>query len=236
LPNKYGAGEPSVTFFEGLFYLLLTDTTGLDSNQGSVSQHGKNQGATQPGNGAGVYVLRSPDPAFQSNVEELVAPASFAPVTPSNHTTYSLAWRTGLDWLFVEELDRLAVAAAVVCAAIPPQQCSWTKAQRVFLPNRTGLQAVFNPSTLGNSGWDVAGPFVDLLGHWDQGPGLVRTLNGHALPGPSGIIPIDVLRPVGPNPNDSFTWDLAWQGGDIAVSGLGTGCWTDNDLDGMANQ
>lgn len=44
--------------FQGKFYIVYTDTSGFDS-------------PTDTGNA--VYVLRSPDPTFQTDVEELTA-------------------------------------------------------------------------------------------------------------------------------------------------------------------
>lgn len=54
--NGYGTGQPSAFIRNGEVYLAYTDTFGKGSN---------------PGNGAGIYVVRSADPVFQSGVEAL---------------------------------------------------------------------------------------------------------------------------------------------------------------------
>jgi hypothetical protein len=95
LPNKYGAGQPSITYLNGLFYLVYTDTTGYGGNQST---------------GQGVYVLRSSDPTFQSGVEELVGAGAFAVRTPANHTSYPLITTFAVDWQFVDMTGSFAVA------------------------------------------------------------------------------------------------------------------------------
>jgi hypothetical protein len=84
LPNKYGAGQPSVTEVDGLFYLIHTDTTGLGGNQG---------------NGAGQYVLRSADPTFQNSVEELTS-TGFVAKGSVPTTKYSLLEAFATDWQY----------------------------------------------------------------------------------------------------------------------------------------
>ena len=96
LPNNYGAGQPSVTYLEGKFYLMYTDSTGLGGNLG---------------NGAGQYVLRSSDPAFLTGVDELTA-NGFVPLTAAIHTTRSLTEAFSADWQFVDALDAFMVAVA----------------------------------------------------------------------------------------------------------------------------
>ncbi len=94
IPNNYGAGQPSVTYVDGLFYLLYMDGTGLDSN---------------PVNHAGEYVLRSADPLFLSGVEELTA-TGFQPRTNAIHTTRSLTEAFSVDWQYIDSLDAFVVA------------------------------------------------------------------------------------------------------------------------------
>ncbi|MBK7861565.1 MAG: beta-xylosidase [Archangiaceae bacterium] len=96
LPNNYGAGQPSVTYVDGKFYLMFTDTTGLGGNQI---------------NGAGQYVWRSADPAFKTGVEELTA-TGFAPLTAALHTSRSLTEAFSADWQYVDALDAFMVAVA----------------------------------------------------------------------------------------------------------------------------
>lgn len=96
LPNKYGAGQPSVTYVDGKFWMIYTDTTGLASN--AV-------------NGGGQYVLRSSDPTFQSGVEELTS-SGFA--SAPTHTGYSLIEAFSVDWAFVDRAGGFVVATTGV--------------------------------------------------------------------------------------------------------------------------
>ncbi|RKH39482.1 beta-xylosidase [Corallococcus sicarius] len=93
VPNKYGAGQPSVTYVNGKFYLVFTDSTGYAVD----------------GNGGGQFVLRSSDPTFQTGVEELTA-TGFAPRTATNHTRHSLIAAFSVDWQYVDANDTFAVA------------------------------------------------------------------------------------------------------------------------------
>jgi hypothetical protein len=88
LPNTYGAGQPSVTVVNGVFYMIHTDTTGLGGNQG---------------NGAGQYVLRSADPTFQTGVEEL-ASTGFVAKGSVPTTSYSLLEAFATDWQYSDML------------------------------------------------------------------------------------------------------------------------------------
>lgn len=56
--NGYGTGQPSVFIRDGFYYIAYTDTFGKASNGG---------------NGAGIYVMRSTDPTFQVGVYALGA-------------------------------------------------------------------------------------------------------------------------------------------------------------------
>ncbi|RKG82521.1 beta-xylosidase [Corallococcus exercitus] len=115
VPNKYGAGQPSVTYVEGKFYLIFTDSTGYAVD----------------GNGGGQFVLRSSDPTFQTGVEELTA-TGFAPRTAANHTRHSLIGAFSVDWQYVDTNDTFAVAV----------DGSTSGATRVFLFNSALNQQV----------------------------------------------------------------------------------------------
>ncbi len=91
--NRYGAGQPTVSYRNGYFYLMYTDTTG----------------AATDSNGAAQYVLRSQDPAFQSGVDELTA-TGFQDQTSAHHTTYSLAPYFSVDMQYSDALDSWIVA------------------------------------------------------------------------------------------------------------------------------
>ena len=71
----YGAGQPGVTYIAPYVYLSISDSTGSGAN---------------PGNGAGQFALRSTDPAFGRDVEELTA-SGWRARAPSTHTA-EYAW------------------------------------------------------------------------------------------------------------------------------------------------
>lgn len=177
----YGAGQPSVTHVDGLFYLAYTDTTGYASN--SV-------------NGAGIYVLRSPDPTFRTAVEALVGPGTFAPRTTLNQTSFRLLEAFSVDWQFVDMLDAFAVADAVIDPG--------GKRIRVSMWNRS-LGTVFASHS--------------QPADWNEGPGLISRPDKHALASPisCGTVPIDLLRSVGPA-GDFSRWGLAHIGFDFSTN------------------
>ena len=94
LPNAYGAGQPTVTHVDGLFYLAFTETTARGAN---------------PGNGAGQFVIRSPDPVFHTGVEELTA-SGFVPRTPAVQGTFSILDAFSTDWQYIDAVDVFAMA------------------------------------------------------------------------------------------------------------------------------
>ena len=94
VPNQYGAGQPSVAYVDGYYYLTFTDSTGRGAN---------------PVNGAGQFVLRSQDPVFQSGVEELTA-TGFTPYSAATHTQHSLTEAFSVDWQYVDTIDAFAMA------------------------------------------------------------------------------------------------------------------------------
>jgi hypothetical protein len=187
LPNKYGAGQPSVTVLNGLFYLIYTDTTGLGGH---------------PANGSGVYVLRSADPTFQANVEELIAPGRFAPRTAENHTTYPLIQTFGVDWQFVDLTRSFAIAISSADPAGHPV---------------TNV-VMFDESLATRQG------SIDIAGAWREGPGIVSRPDKHAVTSSACVlVPFDIIRAYGEE--GVTTWDLAHVGADWDT-GLPCGCAT----------
>jgi hypothetical protein len=173
--NKYGAGQPSVTFVDDHFVLAYTDTTGRDIN---------------PGNGAGIFVLRSKDPTFQTGVEELGA-TGFEPRDPATSTSHKLIESFSVDWQYVDAIDAYALASHTASAV-------------------TRIHFFDKPLTasLGT---------VEIPGAWTEGPGLVSRPDKHAVPSSDcGTVPFDVMRSVGPGGPD--TWDLAHLGVDLLTS------------------
>jgi hypothetical protein len=161
-----------VVFVDGYFYMVYTDTTGIDS----------------PGSGNVNYVLRSTDPTFAS-AEELVA-TGFVPSTPEIHTTHNFFPCVSVDWLYSDLFDIFAVG------------CDGYTAEAT----RLMLFAKNLTTDLG---------YVDIPGHWTEGPGLLTRPDGHAvfLSTIPTSVPVDVMRSVGPGgPN---TWKLAHNGGNL---------------------
>jgi hypothetical protein len=92
--NVYGAGQPSVVFLDGWYYLLFTDTTGRAAGW----------------NGAGQFVVRSHDPAFGSGVEAL-GDKGFGPVSSTNaprERSVVDGFSADLEW--VGALDAFVIA------------------------------------------------------------------------------------------------------------------------------
>jgi hypothetical protein len=202
VPNKYGVGQPSV--FEGPdgeLYMLYTDTTGAASN---------------PTTGAGIYVIRSFDPTFQTGVEELSVPGpgaapQFVPRDNSQQrfgnfaTNFALLDATSVDGLFVPALNAFAV---VMFEDLNP----------AFGPSGPAAVVSVFDSSFQHLEQTLVIPGVTFT----EGPGIVRTPQGQALSffGP-GLLPLDLVRSVGlqlsSDPLDPSraarvnTWKLAWE-------------------------
>lgn len=159
--NGYGAGQPTVSYRDGLFYLMYTDTTG------AASSPKNNQGLPE---GAGQYVLRSPDPTFRSGVEELT-PSGFQTETPGNHTAYNgVGNYYSVDMQYSDALDSWIVGHSDGSAS----KLSF------FAPD-------FSRRTF--SDVDMPLPVV-------EGPGLVSRPDRHSVApsgGQCGTVPIDIV-------------------------------------------
>lgn len=171
--NTYGAGQPSVVYLAGLFYLMFTDTTGQDSGK----------------NGAGQFVLRSPDPTFSKNVEALSA-AGFRPVPDTSARFRSVVDAFSADWMWVDALAAFAIA-----------------------------HETSDGTTITFWDWGFRfQPYKPILvpGVWREGPGLVRRTDGHAVvaaDNPCGKVAIDLVRatreaPAGPSDLRHFGLDV----------------------------
>ncbi|BCS31506.2 beta-xylosidase [Luteitalea sp. TBR-22] len=186
-PNKYGAGQPSVVFLDGYFYLAYTDTTGFDSN---------------PVNGAGIYVLRSTDPTFQSGVEELTS-AGFETRTALTWTRHSIIEAFSVDIQFSDMVDGFAIVDVTSPGGI--------KHMRVSFFNRAMTSHL------------VTSPLSEIYiaGDWSEGPGIVSRPDKHSVPSATNCdrIPIDIIRSVGASVFDG----LAHVGVDINT-GLSCSC------------
>ncbi len=122
-------------------------------------------------NGAGQYVLRSKDPTFTVGVEALGA-QGFQPVGATNKPrTRSVVEAFSADWMWIDAASTWAIAHST--------------------DNGTTI-------TFWNKDF-TRHPFTPLLipGIWREGPGLVRTPQGHApidAGDPCGRVALDVLR------------------------------------------
>ncbi len=152
--NTYGAGQPSALYLGGRFYLMFTDTTGDGTGH----------------NGAGQFVLRSPDPAFTTGVEAL-GPDGFEPVPDTGARPRSIVDAFSADWMWVDSLAAFAVAH---------ETSDGTTITFWDMDFRTN-------------------PYAPVLvpGRWREGPGLVRRPDGHAVVAtadPCGTASIDLVR------------------------------------------
>jgi hypothetical protein len=122
-------------------------------------------------NGAGQYVLRSKDPVFASGVEAL-GPKGFKPVEGTNKPrTRSVVEAYSSDWMWIEAASAFAIAHETEAGTTIT---FWNKEF-----TRHPYEAVVIP------------------GPWTEGPGLVRTPEGHApinAGDPCERVSIDVLR------------------------------------------
>ncbi|MGW5054646.1 beta-xylosidase [Actinokineospora sp. NPDC004072] len=152
--NGYGTGQPAAVHLDGHFYLLFTDTTA-----GAAGW-----------NGAGQFVLRSPDPTFQSQVEAL-GPDGFAPSGTTGPRTRSVVDAFSVDVMWVDALAAFAIAHQTEGGTT---LTFWDRDFR-------------------------AHPYHPVLvpGPWAEGPGLVRDPQGHAIPSrdaPCDRVAVDLIR------------------------------------------
>jgi hypothetical protein len=151
VPSEKGstANFPCV-YCAGKFYLVYTDTTGV---------------ASPPPAYNALYVIRSPDPTFQTAVEELTS-TGFQPQTPAIHTQHFLLPCISVDFAFSDMFQAFAIA----CDGYN------TSATRLLWFDRNFTQ-------LGT---------VDIPGHWTEGPGLVVRPDHHFPPPQSNQSPLTV--------------------------------------------
>jgi hypothetical protein len=156
--NTYGVGQPAAVYLNGWYYLMFTDTTGQ---------------AAGP-DGAGQFVLRSPDPAFGSEVQA-VEPRGFTPVPgTSSPRLRSVLAGTTADLMWSDTLNAFALAQDTDAGTVIT---FWDM----------------------NFGYHPYQPVV-IAGPTREGPGFVRRADGHApLAGadPCGTVPLDVVRATG---------------------------------------
>lgn len=122
-------------------------------------------------NGAGQYVLRSKDPLFINGIESL-GPQGFKPVQKTNEArTRSVVEAFSSDWMWIDAASTFAIAH------------STDEGTTVTFWNREFTRHPYES--------------VVIPGSWKEGPGLVRTPEGHAPihpGGPCDKVALDVLR------------------------------------------
>gem|GEM_PF-2945156 len=91
--NHYGAGQPTVTFVDGTYYLMFTDTTGAGSDA----------------NGNGQFLWRSADPSFGNGTEVYTADG-WQPRTDANSRSYSVLNAVSTDLQYSDQLKAFIVA------------------------------------------------------------------------------------------------------------------------------
>lgn len=156
--NTYGVGQPAAVYLNGWYYLMFTDTTGQ---------------AAGP-DGAGQFVLRSPDPAFGSGVQAL-EPQGFTPVQDtSSPRLRSVLAGTTADLMWSDTLNAFAIAQ----------------------DTGAGTVVTFWDMNFSYHPYQV----VVIPGPAREGPGFVRRADGHAplaSGDPCGTVPLDVVRATG---------------------------------------
>ncbi|WNV84186.1 beta-xylosidase [Umezawaea sp. Da 62-37] len=150
-------------------------------------------------NGAGQFVLRSKDPVFQSGVQAL-GDRGFATVSVTNAPrARSVVDAFSADWMWVDALNAFAIAHET----------------------ESGTSLTFWNSDFTTQPYKQ----ITVPGPWREGPGLVRTSQGHApiaVEDPCGRVPIDVVRATVDGAAGAPT-DLAHFGMDLAgVPGCAT--------------
>ncbi|MEU7480744.1 beta-xylosidase [Lentzea sp. NPDC042327] len=133
-------------------------------------------------NGAGQYVLRSKDPTFATGVEAL-GQSGFQPVPATNKPrTRSVVEAFSADWMWIDAASTWAIAH------------STDDGTTMTFWNKDFTRHPFKP--------------VLIPGIWREGPGLVRTPQGHAPVNgadPCGRVALDVLRSTVDGPGNAPT-------------------------------
>ena len=122
-------------------------------------------------NGAGQYVLRSRDPLFVNGVEALGENGMVPVPTTNQPRTRSVVEAFSADWMWIDAVSAFAIAHSTDAGTT------------VTFWNADFTRQPFDP--------------VLIPGAWREGPGLVRTAEGHApldLTDPCGRVSLDVLR------------------------------------------
>ncbi|HEX5402165.1 MAG TPA: beta-xylosidase [Pseudonocardiaceae bacterium] len=131
-------------------------------------------GAAATQDGSGQFVLRSPDPAFGRDVESLGQTGFMAVPGTADARTRSIAAATTSDWMWVDALRAFAIAT------------DGSAGTTITFWNADFTYQPYQPVVIG--------------GAQREGPGLVRTADGHAVvsaTNPCGQVPVDLVRATG---------------------------------------
>lgn len=163
----YGAGQPAAVLVPPYVYLAFTDSTGSGANRV---------------NGAGQFVLRSTDPAFGREVEEL-ADQGWTPRPPGQHAAdHSVLESFGLDLAF----DRRTGTLVAASDRVPRQVDLFVLDPATFRTRASGHLAMA----------------------WREGPALVTEADKATAPRAAcDRLPLDVLAAESPSPSP---WDWHW--------------------------
>lgn len=176
----YGAGQPAAVYVAPYVYLAFTDSTGSGAN---------------PGNGAGQFALRSRDPAFRTDIEELEL-SGWTPRAYGEHTAaHSFLESFGMDWIYDPPTGTLIAA-------------SNRAAGHVTL-------MLLEPETLHPIG------SADLAMDWREGPSLVAQSDKSTLPRATcPRLLLDVFSAEGSS-SSPWTWhSIARSEGEYAIEHL----------------
>ncbi len=168
-PHQYGAGQPSATVVDGQVYLTFHDSTAPAAN---------------PGNGGGVYVIRSGDPRFAGAVEELTATGFVRRgSTRELELRYKLFDAVSVDWQYSDRANS-------------------------FLMSVHGIAGISSVLSFDRNFQQIRQVNLENV-RWTEGPGIAHLPNGHSLDSSTDQpLSWQVFYSTGAaNPE---TWDLAY--------------------------
>lgn len=204
--TAYGAGQPSVVVKDNLFYMLYTDTSG-------VGRRFYDDGTSK---GAGLYMIRSPDPLFKTDVEEVRCPGDEVNSNADFRDNIRPGTCAQPYWKKLNAGQKLSTAYAVI--ETYSADLSYSDAMNIFV-----IAYRNHPTDMGALFFDEnfkMQPAAISLGSapYRDGPGILRRKDGHLLPSTlsdnvCGQIPLTVFSATGTEPAgaslDPMVWDIS---------------------------
>jgi len=182
--KQYGAGQPAVVSpGDGWIYMFFTDSTG--SGSGVIT-------------GAGIYVIRSSDPTFQTNTEELQS-TGWVSIGDAGSRSGSYVIRSAfsVDVVYSDVLQNFIIAS---------NQTAGQTNLYFFSDDLLSYEGMLTLSSVS----------------WTEGPGIVRGPEGRALPGDANNldrIPIDLIFSYQVSGTSGTSgWDLYHVGYDLVAT------------------